>query len=800
MVGFFITQSSSLSPLRYWLEDIDLNGKSTWHGPVIPVVSHEPLPKKVKPELLSELGMRMSKRYEHYWRVQELKERIKQRPMKRFRPSTHSVEQAFKALNPENLRVKSIKSGQPSELNRIMQQFLASQPAVKLSVNKEGWYRVSQPELVAAGLNPGVNPRYLQLFVDGREQPIRVMGEKDGRFDLQDTIEFYGVGLDTPSTDTQVYWLMVGPKYGERIQVSKGRGGQAATSSFPYTVENRERIIYFAALKNGDEDNFFGPIVTTNPVDQILNVRHPDTAPPADALLEVALQGVTNEPNRVKVLLNDIESGDVAFEGQSRGVEKSAVPQSLLLDGENLVTLIAQNGVMDVSLVDCIRLTYWHTYTADDDALRFTASGRKQVLIEGFSSPLIRVVDITNPQEIQEATGTVNPQGSGFAITLKVLGSGNHTLYAFVEDKAKKPVKMKANQPSTWYHGSNRADFAIISHSDFLESLRPLKDLRESQGWSVALIDVEDIYDGFSYGNKNPQAIKDFLRYAKAKWNKPPRYVLLVGDATFDLRNYLGFGDLDLVPTRLVGTKYLETASDDWFSDFDGDGVPEMAVGRLPVQTAEETTTVVSKIIGYEHSGPMMEALLVADKNDGFAFEAASEEVGYFLPANITVTDIFRGQTNNGTAREQLLSRLNGGPLLVNYIGHGSVEIWRGNLITSDDANSLINGSRLPLVVAMTCLNGMFHDLYTESLAEALLKAEQGGAVAVWASSGLTEPDGQAVLNKELIQLLFNGGSITLGEAAMKAKEAVSDRDIRRTWILFGDPTIRLKSGLRTED
>ena len=138
--------------------------------------------------------------------------------------------------------------------------------------------------------------------------------------------------------------------------------------------------------------------------------------------------------------------------------------------------------------------------------------------------------------------------------------------------------------------------------------------------------------------------------------------------------------------------------------------------------------------------------------------------------------------------------------MLVNYIGHGSVEIWRGNLITSDDANSLINGSRLPLVVAMTCLNGMFHDLYTESLAEALLKAEQGGAVAVWASSGLTEPDGQAVLNKELIQLLFNGGSITLGEAAMKAKEAVSDRDIRRTWILFGDPTIRLKSGLRTED
>ena len=112
---------------------------------------------------------------------------------------------------------------------------------------------------------------------------------------------------------------------GSAFQVSKGRGGQAATSSFPYTVENKERIIYFAALKNGDEDNFFGPIVTTNPVDQILNVRHPDTAPPADALLEVALQGVTNEPHRVKVLLNDVEMGEVAFEGQSRGLTQLTI-------------------------------------------------------------------------------------------------------------------------------------------------------------------------------------------------------------------------------------------------------------------------------------------------------------------------------------------------------------------------------------------------------------------------------------------------------------------------------------------
>ena len=92
----------------------------------------------------------------------------------------------------------------------------------------------------------------------------------------------------------------------------------------------------------------------------------------------------------------------------------------------------------------------------------------------------------------------------------------------------------------------------------------------------------------------------------------------------------------------------------------------------------------------------------------------------------------------------------------------------------------------------MNCLNGMFHDAYTESFAEAILKAEQGGAVAVWASSGMTEPTGQ-VVNKQLIQLLFSGQSLTIGEAVAKAKAAVSDMDVRRTWIFFGAPTTRLR-------
>jgi len=126
-------------------------------------------------------------------------------------------------------------------------------------------------------------------------------------------------------------------------------------------------------------------------------------------------------------------------------------------------------------------------------------------------------------------------------------------------------------------------------------------------------------------------------------------------------------------------------------------------------------------------------------------------------------------------------------------MGHGSQDNWRGDILTLGDVGALTNGLGLPFVVSMTCLNGFFQDVYSDSLAEGLLKARQGGAVAVWASSGLTEPGGQVVMDKELVRLLFNGESLTIGEAVQRAKAATSDGDVRRTWILFGDPTTRLK-------
>jgi len=118
--------------------------------------------------------------------------------------------------------------------------------------------------------------------------------------------------------------------------------------------------------------------------------------------------------------------------------------------------------------------------------------------------------------------------------------------------------------------------------------------------------------------------------------------------------------------------------------------------------------------------------------------------------------------------------------------------LWGGHLFGSADALEVSNSGHLSIFVMMTCLNGYFQGIVLDSLAEALVKSEKGGAVAVWASSAMTYPEHQALMNREFYRQIYSGQT-TLGEAVAGAKAATADLDARRSWILFGDPTTRIK-------
>jgi hypothetical protein len=421
------------------------------------------------------------------------------------------------------------------------------------------------------------------------------------------------------------------------------------------------------------------------------------------------------------------------------------------------------------------------------------------VHITGFTSQQIHIFDITHRLAIQKLTGVVAQEGSTYSITatLRPGSPSSHTLLAFAEDQISSPSALTYHAPSRLATRRDDADFIYISHPDFVASLAPLQSLRQSQKHDVSIVTVDELYDAFNFGERSPYAIRDFLQFA-ASQNHKPQSVLFVGDASFDPRNYLGFGDFDFVPTRIIETAAFKTSSDDWFTDFQGNGFATIPTGRLPVRTAAEAALTVQKIVGYEqgsYSGTWnQQALVVADNNVGANFSTAADSAAATLQPLLGVTKILADGQDSNAVRQQILDGLNAGSLIVDYNGHGSTEQWSFvDLLDDTAAASLSNGQRLPVYLLMDCLNGFFDDVYTQSLAESLLLSPNGGAVAVWASSGFTNAQPQVFLNQALLTALAQNPSSSLGAAILAAKSGITDADVRRTWILFGDPAMQLQ-------
>jgi uncharacterized repeat protein (TIGR01451 family) len=734
----------------YWIESVDLDGTRRMHGPVAvsAAMSGNAL------GLASEDSLTLAE-----LRVGRLGAAPSQRPV-------NDTAESVQAVNDVTLA----------------RQFeLAGGAAAKIRVAREGYYRVTRAQLTAAGFDPGSDPRTWSLHVDGQEIPVAIDGE---------AIEFYAIGLDSTYSGTRTYWLTSGNATGLRFKPkAKVKGAPLGAVSFPHTVERKDRFIFFGAQAGAeDRDSYFGAVVYSEPTVQKLTVTNPSTGSPV--VLKVSVQGATLVDHRVSVTVNGSSVGMLEFHGQQLGSGTFTLPPSVLRAGENEVVLKGTNGWMDISFVDFVRLTYPHAYAADHDVLRFPATGSREVTVTGFTSPDVRVIDVTDPLQPEEVDARVVANGSGYALVANPHSKGERTLYATTLGAAGAPSSLTANRPSTISARGNAADFVIISHERFLDTLAPLVAQRRAQGLETMVVDVDDVFDEFGYGSKTPHAIRDFLHTAQTRWRKAPRFAMLVGDASTDPRNYAGYGDLDLVPTRLLPTVYMKAASDDWLADFNGDGVPDMALGRLSVRTVAEAQAVVDKIVSYRPPSTK-KVLVVVDQNDPtFSFADAAVAVGQSIPSAFA-TETFR--IRSGSDRPALLNALNGDATIVNYIGHGSIEGWSNTAVFGRyDLPALTGTGSTPFYAMMTCLNAMFADVYTTSLGEALLRTPNGGAIAVWTSSAMTDPPPQNAMNRELFRILAANPGITVGELVAKAKAGTTDRDVRTTWVLLGDPTLKL--------
>lgn len=706
---------------RYWVEDIDLHGVRTLHGPVTPAIEAS-VPDESNTDTIADLGTNGG---------------------------------IF--VSPRGVGAPRYPAATATAAQLAQQWDLASQAAVKVMVTEEGWYRVPKASLAAAGLDVS-DMRKLSLFTNGVEQPLILAAD--------DAVEFYGIGIDTIASGARAYWIVRDKGVGKRIKVEKAKKGGAAATSTAFTYQRIERTVFFSALvNNGERENFFGAVVSSGGAAQAVVAENIDRTAGA-ASLELVIQGATDGQHLVRVDLNGASLDTLVLGGQQRLARTLSIPSALVADGTNTITLTSLGGDFDISTVESLRFTYPHKLAADDNALKVVVGSGASVNIGGFTTSRVRAFDVTDAAqplelEVALANGTasiVAPDG------------GSRTILALGDTRIVPAAQLVASRASTWNDRNNAADMVVVSARSLASAAEPLKARRNAEGLATQIVDVQDLYDEFGFGVRGPEAIREFLLRTR-EWKRAPRYVILLGDSSYDPRNYLGAGNFDYVPTRLIPTVYMKTASDDWLADFTGSGIPQIAIGRLPARTLQDAQTMVSRIVNRAPSGAWADtAAFVADS--GFETDAQSL-MALVPPAYTKVT------TSNFES------------LLMAYVGHGSLEYWNGTGLTGAGASALTNGLRLPIVAAMTCLNGYFQDITTPSLAEALLTNANGGAVAVWASSALTEPVPQMAMAREFLRQIFAGAAV--GDAALAGKRATTDPDVRRSWMLFGDPSMKLR-------
>lgn len=665
------------------------------------------------------------------------------------------------------------------------QRMIAARPGVKIGVKTEGVYRVTRAELQAAGFDVSANGNLWQLYLNGVEQSIIVGGSGD-------YIEFYGKGLDTRESDTQTYFLTVGAGDGKRMNTSVLRrvGGTVLANGYNQTFVRKERMIYSSAILNGEAENYFGTVITSGGASVVFNLSGVDFNQ-ATTSVELNLQGLTTTTQLVKVVLNGQELARIS--GMSARAMRGTyqVPTAYLREGANTLQLTALSGI---SLVDSLRVNYNRRHLVQQNRLSFYTQNYRGAVLEGFSSANVRVFDLTQADTPTVLSGfTVEQNGGGFRVILP--SHRGRVLYAAESSAVMSAASVTPNTPSMLSTPVHNAALVIISHKNFLAQAEDWAAYRRSQGTTVEVVDVVDVYDEFNYGVLSADAIRGFLQYAKENWQTPPQYVLLIGDASFDARNYEGNGNFNFVPTKMVDTIYSETGSDESLADFNDDGLAEIAVGRIPARTTQVVTDVLAKVTRFEQTisqASSRGALFVSDNPDGYDFAAVNQRLSLLLPASMPKTFTARSTPNAQTA---LINELNTGKFLVNYSGHGHVSTWAStNFFGNANIPQLTNAANLSVFTLLTCLNGYFIQPNSDSMSEVLLKSNNGGAIAVWASTGLTTPDVQEIMAARFYSQITAGNMTRLGDLIKDAKSVVSGgRDVRMSWALLGDPMLKMK-------
>ena len=724
----------------------------------------------------------------------------------------------------------------------------ATTPAYKILVSEEGIYRLTEGFLSGGGVDVGsMDLSLVRLYNLGGEVAIHIY-DADGndRLEAGDYVEFYGNSPDTAYqkyTTENVYWLVTSggsgsPKRMAEIDGIPGLG--SVPTSHTYTVVHEEDERYWMGAPGGDSLDrwFFNSLVlgdeigyagAGDPVDYSFSL----SGVAGQGSLTISLSAYYDTDHEVDISLNGTPMGSYTWSGIS--AYEATIDSVTLAEGVNTMTIECRGG-LDIIYVDRFTVVYPRDFTAAGNLLRFTHQMGYRYQVSKFSGTDLLAFDITSPENVEQVLNfqTIGTGGPGpYTLDFEPPGgTGERTYLVLTSGQVLTPDAIIEDEYGNLADPATGSDYILITHRDLGWDingdphpwLSDLVSLRQGQGLRVRVVDVEDIFDEFSYGIATPEAILDFLTYAYTGWAPPaPQYVLLVGDSTRNPKNnphpVRGLDSVTTyLPTYLTFTEHMgETATDEWFVRVSGDdGLSDLYIGRLPAKNADEATVMVNKILAYEGSlntkSWEKDVLLLADDQRGGAeyeyeanFEIMNDDVAALLPE--AMNDPVKGYLNDyfdaDDLSDEIIDQINSGTFMVNYSGHSSIQILANPIIfNNSDVDGLTNIGMYPLFVGMGCLSGHFvypEDWNFPSLAETLLRAEDKGAAAALMSTGLTTTEGQHILDTALVDAIFNQDIRVLGQAVSAAKQTLLANggdlygEVNETFLLFGDPAMTLK-------
>lgn len=740
---------------------------------------------------------------------------------------------------------------------------------IRIEVSEDGIYSISSSNLISMGINiDQISSRTFRLFNRGKEVPIYISNSQRSNLSSDDFLLFYGRHLRgkfskyEQFSNTNVYWLTWGKTAGSRVAEISGERQKSLTD---YANSDLKKAVQFydtvhfevdtdiRYLGNAEEmpiEELFDPPDADTSLDNwywgfvgeeeltTYQITVPSPAASGLARMQISFTGLSsldsvNNDHQVRILLNNNPVGNnnvATWDGQRNYLFTSdTFSVTQLKSGLNVISFLCPSrGYIDRSALNWIRLEYDRNYQSVDDHIEFKNSTDGigtlvEYQLSGFTSDQLELWDINQNRFFTKLSVFKGSGNQRNIHTIAFQDSVNHntTYLAQTRSRRLKPSLMIPDTIRTDWDKLAGYQYIVISVDSFKTELEPLLQLHNSRGLSTAFVKIDDIYNYFSGGIRDPESIRAFIRYLfTISGSNPPRYLLLGGDTSHDLDKKNR--SRNIIPTRLSRIPGWGPAADDsYFATVWGnDNFPDLYVGRFPAQDRNQMRFMVEKTVRYiktPQRGFWRDNMLLLGGGEAEFSKFNEESTREIIRQKMNITRIEADSgslfyKDGSTASKIIADKINAGVFMINFNGHGGGNIWSdNNFFGYKDLNRLYNGQwgksgHLPMVFSFTCLTGFFESVFYRSLGEEFLRNGPNGCIGFYGASAYTSMRGNLIMNKLMLETAFDGQVETIGELidfcemSMLVRYSSQYLPLVRQYNLLGDPALPWKLTADTLD